>query len=307
MRVTSSGMGKPMAATAGAYHGTAGWRRHGAVRRNLVVLTSPLSASHRPLIPWRRGRSVMQTLRAVDRAGSAKKMLGSAVQASNGRIGWVRDLYLDDRHWRIRHVVVDTPHRVGGRRVLLSPEAIEHVDPAHRVLQTHLTRQQVSLGPSSDVDRPVFRQHGLEMGRCDRFPSYVVSVGAAVALGPVILEASRDAYADPHLRSIRAMTGYHVQATAGDVGRVSDFLIEDGAWDVGHLVVSVGLWWPTRTVLVPVGWIADVSWGARAVDVSLPAEPIRLAPSYDPRVGLGAEYEQRVHRYYGRPPSARRR
>jgi sporulation protein YlmC with PRC-barrel domain len=248
----------------------------------------------------------MQTLRAVGWPGSAKEILGSAVQASDGRIGWVRDLYLDDRHWTIRHVVVDTPRRVGGRRVLLPPEAIEHVDRAHRMLQTRLTRRQVSLGPSSDVARPVFRQHELEMGRYYRFPSYVVSVGAAVALAPVILEASRDAHSDPHLRSIRAMTGYHLHAIDGDVGRVSDFVIEDRSWDVGHLVVSLGLWWPTRTVLVPVGWIADVSWGARAVDVSLPAEPIRLAPSYDPRVGLGGEYEERVRRYYGPAPFGER-
>ena len=34
----------------------------------------------------------------------------------------------------------------------------------------------------------------------------------------------------------------------------------DEAWVVRYLVVSVGNWWPTRKVLVPVGWIAEISW-----------------------------------------------
>ena len=246
-------------------------------------------------------------LRVIDWPGSVREILGWSVEASDGRIGWVRDVYLEDRHWTIRHVVVDTLHGLGGRRVLLPPQAIEHVDRARRVLQTPLTGHQVSLGPSSDLDRPVSGQHGLDLGRYYRFPSYVVSVGAAVVLAPAILDRTLDAHHDRHLRSVRAIRGYHVHATDGDVGRAADFLLENAAWEIGHMVVSVGLWWPTRTVLVPVGWIAEVSWGAGTVEVSLPAEVIRLAPEYDTAVGVGPQYEERLEGYYGPAPFGARR
>ena len=132
-------------------------------------------------------------------------------------------------------------------------------------------------------------------------------VGAAVVLAPAILDRTLDAHHDRHLRSVRAIRGYHVHATDGDVGRAADFLLENAAWEIGHMVVSVGLWWPTRTVLVPVGWIAEVSWGAGTVEVSLPAEVIRLAPEYDPAVGLGHQYEERLEGYYGPAPFGARR
>jgi hypothetical protein len=246
-------------------------------------------------------------LRAIDWPSSAREILGYAVQASDGRIGWVRDLYLEDRQWTIRHVVVDTLQRLGGRRVLLPPQAIARVDRAHRVVETGLTGGQVSLGPSSDLARPVSGQHGLQLGPYYRFPSYVVSVGAAVVLAPALLDRTLDAHYDRHLRSVRAIRGYHVHALDGDVGRAADFLIVNGAWAIGHMVASVGLWWPARTVLVPVGWIAEVSWGAGTVEVSLPGEAIRLAPEYDPVAGLGVEYEERLEGYYGRAPFGSRR
>ena len=53
---------------------------------------------------------------------------------------------------------------------------------------------------------------------------------------------------------------------------------------------------------MPVGWIAEVSWGAGTVEVSLPAEAIRLAPGYDPAIGLGPAHEERLEGYYGRAP-----
>jgi len=246
-------------------------------------------------------------LSVIDWPSSVRQILGWTVRASDGRIGWVRDLYLEDRTWTVRHVVVDTLHRLGGRRVLLPPEAIEHVDLAGRALQTGLSGRQVSLGPSSDVARPVSGQHGLDLGRYYRFPSYVVSVGAAVVLAPAILDRTLDAHYDSHLRRVRAIRGYHVHALDDDVGRAADFLIVNGSWEIGHMVASVGLWWPTRTILVPVGWIAEVSWGAATVEVSLPSEAIRLAPQYDSALGLGPEHEERLEGYYGRAPFGSRR
>jgi hypothetical protein len=241
-------------------------------------------------------------LHAIDWPRSTREILGCAVEDAQGRIGLVRDLYLEDLDWTIRHVVVDISRQLGGRRVLLPPEAIEHVDRAHRVAQTGLPARQVTLSPSSDLARPVSRQHGLQLGPYYRFPSYVVSVGAAVVLAPAILDRNLDAHDDRHLRSVRTLRGYHLHAVDGDVGRVADFLIVNGSWEIGHIVVSLGLWWPSRVVLVPVGWISKVSWGAGTVEVSLPAEAIRLAPQYDPAVGLGHAYQERLDGYYGRAP-----
>jgi len=53
---------------------------------------------------------------------------------------------------------------------------------------------------------------------------------------------------------------------------------------------------------VPAGWIAAISWGAGAIEVSLPAEAIRLAPEYDQSGSIDPQHEARLRRYYGLPP-----
>lgn len=230
---------------------------------------------------------------------SVREMYGWSIGTDDGDIGHLVDVYFDDRRWDVRHLEVDTGHWLGGRRVLLSPRSVIGVDPARRNLRTGLSRSQVAHSPDIDVAKPVSRQHGLELAHYYGFPSYAVTVGASVALSPVITET---AGADPHLRSVRAITGYFVHAVDGDVGHAEDFLVDDASWAIRHLLVSVGNWWPIRKVLVPVGWIARVSWGAGAVEMSLPAEAIRLAPDYDRASGVSPEHEARVGRYYGPPP-----
>jgi hypothetical protein len=109
---------------------------------------------------------------------------------------------------------------------------------------------------------------------------------------------------DGHLRSVRAIMGYFVHALDGEVGHVEDFLVDDDTWSIRYLLVSVRRRWTIHQVLVPVDWIARVSWGARTIEVSLPAEAIRLAPTHDRAVPVSPEHEARLGRYYGSPPFA---
>jgi hypothetical protein len=50
------------------------------------------------------------------------------IHAEDGAIGTIEDLYLDDAHWTIRSLVVDTGKWLPGRRVLM-PANIEESDP----------------------------------------------------------------------------------------------------------------------------------------------------------------------------------
>ena len=55
---------------------------------------------------------------------------------------------------------------------------------------------------------------------------------------------------DPHLRSIEAVTGYHIHASDGEIGHVEDFLVEDADWSIHYLVVDTKNWWPGKKVLI---------------------------------------------------------
>src|SRR6185503_1074397 len=199
----------------------------------------------------------------------AREMSGWSIEAEDDEVGYLSDVYFDDWRWTVRYLVVDTSHWPVGRSVLISSRSVNGVDPTRQVLRTSLSRSQVALGPSLDLARPVSRQHELELSHYYGFPAYAVTVGASVGLTEpgTLLKAVTGA--DPHLRSVRAITGYVVHA------------VDDDAGTIRYLLVSVRHWWATHRVLVPVGWIARVSWGARAIQESLPAEAIRLAPPHD--------------------------
>ena len=232
----------------------------------------------------------------------AREMCGWPIVAEDDEVGRLSDVYFDDWRWTVRYFVVHTSHWPVGRSVLISPRSVDRVDPARQVLRTSLSRSQVALSPDLDRARPVSRQHELELSHYYGFPSYAVTVAASVALAEPVTLRKAVAVADPHLRSVRAITGYFVHALDADVGHVEDFLVDDDTWTIRHLLVSVRHWWGIHRVLVPVGWIARVSWGARAIQVSLPAEAIRLAPPHDRTTGVSPQHEVRLGRYYGSPP-----
>ena len=54
---------------------------------------------------------------------NASRLIGKTVNALNGEIGSVDDLYFDDQTWSVRYLVVDTGKWLPGRKVLVATEA----------------------------------------------------------------------------------------------------------------------------------------------------------------------------------------
>lgn len=62
------------------------------------------------------------------------------IGAINTDIGRVHDLYFDDETWTIRYIVVETGAFLPGRKVLISPAALQArpLEPASPLGQSHL-------------------------------------------------------------------------------------------------------------------------------------------------------------------------
>jgi hypothetical protein len=72
------------------------------------------------------------------------------------------------------------------------------------------------------------------------------------------------------LRSMKALRGYRVRATDSMVGTVRDFLFDDDAWTVRHMVVDIGSrWFSPRQVLVRARFLGAPEWEAGVVPVRL--------------------------------------
>jgi hypothetical protein len=82
--------------------------------------------------------------------GSAAAVKGYAVHASDGEIGAVDNVLLDDVRWVVRYLVVDTGHWLPGKLVQLSPQAVTDVDWGGRRVSVNVTRERVSSAPAWD-------------------------------------------------------------------------------------------------------------------------------------------------------------
>ena len=243
---------------------------------------------------------------------TAGHLKGVTIEAMDGDIGSVQDLYFDDQTWTVRYLVVDTGTWLPGRRVLISPFAFRLVSGASR-LRTSLTKDQVRDSPSIDTDRPVDRQHEIEFSQYYDYPHYWVgpyrwgdvaypTLPLTTAPPPEVDEmlARERENMDPNLRSTRDVMGYYIQATDGDLGHVEDFLVDDETWAIRYCVVDTRNWLPGRKVLVSPEWIQRVSWEDSKVYVDLSKRHIEAAPEYDPSVPFVREHEERLYTHLGR-------
>lgn len=245
---------------------------------------------------------------------SARKMKEFALGARDGRIGHIEEFYFDDSSWTLRYVVAQAGNWLTGRMVLISPQVLGKPDEAAKSVAVKLTRDQVRNSPSPESNRPVSRQFEEAYYRHFGWPYYwagpylwgpspfpIPPAGPmedAFAPGETQKGRFPEVTGDPHLRSSDEVMGYHLRARDGEIGHVEDFLYDDEDWAIRYLVAGTRNWWPGKQVLVPPGWIGEIHWEDRTVDVDASREDIRMAPSYEPGKALTASEEAMLSRYY---------
>lgn len=236
-------------------------------------------------------------------------LFGIAVMATDGEIGRVHDFYFDDHTWCIRYMIVDTGGWLSGRLVLISPVALQPPDWHARAFPVSLTRQQIEDSPTIYSDMPVSRQHEVQLHEYYGWPMYW---GAGMVMGgtlgmypglvvqPELHKEERPGRReqtigqeqdDPHLRSTREVTGYHIQAVDGDIGHVQDFIVDDEDWAIRYMLVDTRNWLPGKHVLVSTQSIGRVSWDDRKVYVDLPRQSLKEAAGFHASALASRRYE----------------
>jgi uncharacterized protein YrrD len=218
---------------------------------------------------------------------------GYRLAGIDGEIGSVRDFYFDDQSWVIRFLIADTGNWLTGIHISIARAALIEVNGGERHISVDMTREQIERSPVLSSQAPVSEQ--LEALAFGIYGSPEVGPDKP-GRGPGVRGMRRD----PHLRSTHHVRGYHVQAADGDVGVVSDFVIDDATWSIRYLVIDAQSWLEGRHVLISPRWINRVSWSKSSVLVSLSRAAIEQSPE-DPGGSLRTrEYETRLHEHYDR-------
>lgn len=258
----------------------------------------------------------------------ADTIIGASVQAKDGEIGSIDDVYFSDDNWSVRYLVVDTGTWLLERRVLISPQAAEDSPFSDGMLHLDLTKEQVENSPDIDLDKPVSRQNEAALHDYYAWNYYWLAVptaaygmsgvsggatGAGVGAPVPVASPTRDKQAireeregtqgDPTLRSMNEVVGYHIAATDGEIGHVEDFFIDEAAWRIRYMMVDTHNWLPGRKVLVSPEWIDRVSWNESIVAVNVTRQQVEESPEFRPGANgiLNRDYEAVLYKHYAMP------
>ena len=252
---------------------------------------------------------------------AASALKGYAIQAIDGRIGWVEDTLFDDQSWKIRWFVIKTGTWLPGRKVLIHPSAIQQADFGSEVLTVDLSKSQVDSSPGIGQDEPVSRK--MESRTFDYYgwnpnwgPSYFAQDGVMMGVAGLPLSSPsmdgagmREAElhdiipqdGDPHLRSVAAVTGYRIHATDGMIGHIENLLVDDTDWGIRYLVVDTKNWWLGQHVLLSPYAVRTIDWTEREIVIDVTREVVKGSPPWAPEAIINRAYEHRLHTYYGWP------
>lgn len=240
---------------------------------------------------------------------SLDHLINWGLAATDGEIGKVEDFYFDDQTWTIRYLIVRTGGWLEGRQVLLSPAVVLRQPWESGLFPVSVTRDQVRNSPDVDTDKPVSRQHELELATYyswqDNWASGLYSGGlwGVIPSTPVfapspLKQAAETSHEDVHLRSARKVKGYHIHASDGDIGHVADFIIDDQTWRISHLLADTHNWIGGKKVLVEVRHIKEVQWDDSKVVADISTNAIKNSSAinkWDYIVPGGEKPESETH------------
>lgn len=230
------------------------------------------------------------------------------IEARNESAGKVKDFYFSEDEWKVRHVVVDTGKWLPGRKVLLSTASVEEADEKSGIFRFPVSKDRIKESPSWDSKETVSRRREAELFRYYEWQPYWTGTfesmppvpGAAAGFPAAAYErpSSHDEEG-PGLRSAKEVTGYGIEASDGNLGKLSDFIVDPETWNIRYFIADTHKWLPGRKVILSPQWIERVSWEGKQVFVNLTKEEVKKSPEYDP-LKLDRDYEQRLYGHYGR-------
>lgn len=225
----------------------------------------------------------------------AKDFIGRDIIAVDGTVGTIDDLYFDDERWAIRYLICKTDNWASKERVLISPMAVMDVEDKNSAIHINLTQVAIAKSPDVSLKKPVSRRFELEYSKHFNIPAYWAGVGVwGNLMSPIALaksyvpndesmnnfekelEKNKD---ESHLRSVKEVSGYHLQADDGPIGHIADFLVDAESWSIKHVVINTRNLLPGKIVLIEPTKIDEIKWAESNVFVHMTRNAIKESPN----------------------------
>ena len=237
---------------------------------------------------------------------SMNEQLKYTVEALDGEAGYLHDFLIDERTWVVRYAVIDLGHWLPGRKVLLARPGIDGADYATKTLSLKTTKAQIEASPDLTDDAPVSRQYEQYLYEHYQWAPYWAPGFAGGGVMPMETATTTEPDSppfkavNPHLRSLRELTGYSIVVDEEHVGRVDAFMCYDDTWEVPFLVANVGGWFHKERLMVPTKRVGEIAFTEHRLTLNMRADTLDDLPTFDPEAPEAGRVEMCVYDYRGK-------
>ncbi len=222
-------------------------------------------------------------------------LIGLRLHAADGYIGKVRDCLFNHRTWNVQHIVADTMMYLPIHQVLVETNRVEGIDWVEQAIKVRMSKTDIRHSPGVDEAPPLFRELERRKVNFAMWAPHWLPASGVPEPNPDFMPED-----DPGTRSVGYMKGHRVLALDGDVGKLSDFVMDDGLWRIRMLVVTTELDGHERDVLIPPEAMVSDSPVNHTVNLCLDRASVAEAPEYE-KMTLGRPgLEQSLHEFFDR-------
>ncbi len=243
-------------------------------------------------------------------------LAGFTIQAADGNVGTVKDFYFDDRHWTIRHLVIEIGSLLESHKVLLSPVHIKHLNYENKMIVVDLSVSDIKGSSHIDTNRSVAQQYEIDYLSYYGYAFYwgtnslwdssgepkaltVMEESPQAAETFAAIDTVRRMHGDRHLRSCNEIVNYHIQASDGEIGHLHGMLIDEDTWAIRYFIASTSNWWLGNKVLIGPQEVKDISWGNAKIYVDMTQAQVKGSPLFDGAVSLSFPKEMGAYLHHG--------
>lgn len=103
---------------------------------------------------------------------SCKNIIGYHIHATDGEIGHVSGILIEEFTMVVRYLVIDTTNWFGGTKVLISPESIKEINWLDKSVTIDLTCNKIKEAPEYHPDKELSRDDEIAFYKHYNFSSY---------------------------------------------------------------------------------------------------------------------------------------
>ncbi|GGD02692.1 hypothetical protein GCM10007216_36830 [Thalassobacillus devorans] len=246
------------------------------------------------------------------------------IQANDGELGKVKDLYFDDKKWTVRYLVADTRKWLPGKKVVVSPSGVKAVDTGEEVVHVENNKEDIRHNATLEEKQDFSYEKEMELSDTFGWKQYWAGEflwgGYLTPMDPVEEPARA---AEPQttqeppindnvhdrkdkLRSSESIKGEFkhgvVHGENGKIGYIKDLMIDEGTWRIRYLLVDTSEWSTNERVLLSPDWLQSVDWLTNDFYIDLKLETIEDGPNYEKDQTVTKEFEEMIYRKYRKEP-----